>query len=173
MTEPRDLVRKAGPVMLAVLLFGCGGEAKTAPAVSAPPSSNQLESAPAPAPTSAPAPAGPGCGDAPPASPVATPPPPPPPPAAAPSVVPPADEPMRREALRVTARAELDRAQRDLEAAASDCEAACRALASMERATTHLCSLADQDADRRRCDDARGRLAEARKRVRGACGTCP
>jgi hypothetical protein len=80
---------------------------------------------------------------------------------------------MRRDAARVTARAELDRAQRDLEAAASDCEAACRALASMERATSHLCSLADEDADRRRCDDARGRLAEARKRVRGACGTCP
>jgi len=75
--------------------------------------------------------------------------------------------------LRAAAREELDRAQRDLEAASSSCDSACRALASMETATVHLCSLADQPDDQRRCDDARQRLTVARGRVRAACGTCP
>jgi len=75
----------------------------------------------------------------------------------------------RREA----ARAELGQAQQDLEAAASDCSAACRALASMERATQHLCELAAEPDDRGRCDDARQRLHTARERIRSACGACP
>jgi hypothetical protein len=72
----------------------------------------------------------------------------------------------------MAARADLDRAEHDLAAAAADCDSACRALASMDRATTHLCSLADLPDDRRRCEDARQRLSEARGRVRAACGAC-
>ncbi len=79
------------------------------------------------------------------------------------------DAPSRRAA----ARAELARAQADLEAAPSDCTAACRALASMERATRHLCELAADPDDQGRCNDARQRLLAARERVRSACGTCP
>ena len=63
-------------------------------------------------------------------------------------------------------------AVRDLDAAASDCESACRALASMERATSHLCSLAEEADDQRRCDDARLRLTTAKGRVHAACGAC-
>src|SRR5579883_1947787 len=40
------------------------------------------------------------------------------------------------DAARAQARADIDRAQRELEASASDCAAACRALASLERATS-------------------------------------
>jgi hypothetical protein len=75
----------------------------------------------------------------------------------------------RREA----ARAEWDRARADLDAAASDCRLACRALDSMERAIVHLCALADEPDDRRRCDSAKKRLLDARDRVRAACGSCP
>jgi predicted lipid-binding transport protein (Tim44 family) len=101
---------------------------------------------------------------------------PPPPPAAAPAAaaapagLPTADE---RPSLRMAARADVDRAERDLDAAMTSCESACRALASMDRATTNLCSLADERDDQRRCDDARQRLAAARARVRAACGACP
>ena len=79
------------------------------------------------------------------------------------------DAPSRRAA----ARAELAQAQAELQAAASDCTAACRALASMERATQHLCELAEDPDDQGRCNDARQRLLAARERVRSACGTCP
>jgi hypothetical protein len=54
----------------------------------------------------------------------------------------------------------------------SDCAAACRALASMDRAVTHLCALVDSSGDQRRCDDARQRLDSARRHVREACGAC-
>jgi hypothetical protein len=73
---------------------------------------------------------------------------------------------------RAAARAELDRAQSDLDAAATDCAAACRALSSMERATQHLCTLASDPDDQKRCDDAQHRLATARARVKSSCGTC-
>jgi hypothetical protein len=59
-----------------------------------------------------------------------------------------------------------------MEAASADCAAACRALASMERATVRLCSLADAPEDQERCDAARHRLVAARERVRSACGGC-
>lgn len=73
---------------------------------------------------------------------------------------------------REAARAELARAQRDLETANSDCAAACRALASMERATDHLCALAGDSDDQSRCDDARRKVLAARERVRSTCGSC-
>jgi hypothetical protein len=71
-----------------------------------------------------------------------------------------------------SARAELERAQRELDAS-GDCVSACRALGSMKRATSHLCSLATEDEDRRRCEDAKKRLATVQDRVRSACGSCP
>jgi hypothetical protein len=73
---------------------------------------------------------------------------------------------------RAAARAEFERARSDLEAAATDCAAACRALSSMERATQHLCTLVADPDDQKRCDDAQHRLAAARERVRSSCGTC-
>lgn len=96
------------------------------------------------------------------------------PPPAQPPPPPPAPEDQRdlRKAERISAGADLDRAVRELDAAASDCESACRALASMERATTHLCSLAEDPGDQRRCDDAKVRLTAAKGRVRAACGAC-
>jgi hypothetical protein len=95
----------------------------------------------------------------------------PPPPPAQPSVPGSADADVSRR--REAAIAELGRAQHDLEAAAGDCSVACRALASMERATQHLCDLAVDADDQGRCGDARQRLLAARQRVRSACGTCP
>jgi hypothetical protein len=46
----------------------------------------------------------------------------------------------------------------------------------MERATTHLCEIAEHasgDDDRSTCDEARKKLRAARERVRRACTTCP
>jgi hypothetical protein len=77
---------------------------------------------------------------------------------------------------RVDARAELEEAVHQLDASMNECAAACRALASMERATTHLCDIAqhaESDGDRTTCDDARKKLRAARERVRRACTTCP
>ena len=78
----------------------------------------------------------------------------------------------RQAALRA-ARAELAVAERDLESGQAECAAACRALGSMERATGHLCDLATDTDDRRRCEEAKTRVLRARHRVRTACGTCP
>jgi hypothetical protein len=50
------------------------------------------------------------------------------------------------------------------------CSSACRALASMERATVHLCTLAGS-ADAR-CEGARARVQSARARVRAQCPSC-
>ncbi len=65
---------------------------------------------------------------------------------------------------------EIDTAWQRLELSGSDCTLACRALASMERATGRLCSMPDEPA---RCDDAKSRVRGARGRVRQACGSCP
>jgi hypothetical protein len=65
---------------------------------------------------------------------------------------------------------EIETAWQRLELSGSDCALACRALASMERATGKLCSMPDEPA---RCDDAKGRVRGARGRVRQACGSCP
>ncbi len=50
------------------------------------------------------------------------------------------------------------------------CANACRALASMERATSHLCALAG-DADAR-CEGARTRVKNAGARVHAECPAC-
>jgi hypothetical protein len=161
MTRAPSMARRASLVPLAPLLFvllcRCGGAQQSQPPASTAPSTPAVERDEAP-PASTPPTGGVH---------VAPEPPPPPPPMA------PADQPITEpKAARVAARADLDRAQRELESAAGDCESACRALASMERATTHLCSLADEPDDQRRCEDARLRLTSAQGRVRAACGGC-
>ena len=65
-------------------------------------------------------------------------------------------------------RGELDRAERQVAASQGDCAAACRALASMERAADHLCALAAGTE----CSSARERVDAARQRVQSTCGAC-
>jgi hypothetical protein len=93
-------------------------------------------------------------------------------PAPAPTSAPSDANDRRVRALRA-ARTEVDQAQRDLEASMSDCANACRALGSMERATGHLCDLATDRDDRRRCEDAKTAVLRAREKIRAACGSCP
>lgn len=52
----------------------------------------------------------------------------------------------------------------------SPCETACRALASMNRAASHICYLAGEDSDS--CSNARERLRSATERVRQSCSEC-
>jgi len=54
--------------------------------------------------------------------------------------------------------------------ASDPCSNACRALASMERATLHLCGLAGE-ADAR-CSGARARVKDASARVHAQCPSC-
>lgn len=96
----------------------------------------------------------------------------PPPETPAPATEPPNSERRREAALR-NARSELEAASRELDLATGECGSACRALASMERATGHICNLASDDGDRRRCEDAKAKVARARDRIRSSCGTCP
>jgi hypothetical protein len=149
---------------------GCGGsQAERAPsaAPSAPttPPNDATSAESASKATSLPT-AAPGAFPPAPAQPMA----PPPPPAPAAAARPP--EGGTRASLR-RAGLELDTAQRELEASAGDCAAACRALGSMERATGHLCDLASDLEDRRVCEEAKTRVQAARDRVRNTCGSCP
>ncbi len=66
------------------------------------------------------------------------------------------------------ARTDLQKSERDVDAAMSDCEAACKALASLERAVNHICAVADAEE----CNDARMRALNARKAVNDKCGGC-
>jgi len=59
----------------------------------------------------------------------------------------------------------------ETELSSDPCFSACRALASMTRATAHLCDLAG-NADPR-CDSAQSRLRSARERVEGSCACGP
>ncbi len=72
-----------------------------------------------------------------------------------------------------SARREVAAAQRELDLAAGDCPGACRALASMERATRHLCDLAAADDERTQCEDAKAAVQKSRARLKSSCGTCP
>jgi hypothetical protein len=72
----------------------------------------------------------------------------------------------RREGIR-----ELEKAERDI--ASSDCNTACRALGSMERAVMFLCVSVQNDEDTNRCASVKARLVGARKKVRSSCGSCP
>ena len=68
---------------------------------------------------------------------------------------------------------EVDSSQRQLDVAAGDCNNACRALGSMDRAAGRLCSLAQGNDEGRRCDDAKKKVYSARDRVKQTCGACP
>ena len=70
---------------------------------------------------------------------------------------------------------QLSQAKRDLEVATSqrDCAYACRALESMERAALQICENARSPDDQRACRQSEEQVAEARDRVRAACGECP
>jgi len=89
------------------------------------------------------------------------------------AIVEPGDSPRRVEVALRAARTEVEQAQRELEVSMSECTNACRALGSMERATGHLCDLATERDDRRRCEDAKTAVLRARDRIRKSCGSCP
>jgi hypothetical protein len=54
----------------------------------------------------------------------------------------------------------------------ADCKAACRALASMEKATRQGCEPASSADERDQCQSAEKDLGAAKGRVRAACGAC-
>lgn len=66
------------------------------------------------------------------------------------------------------ARADFQGREHDVELAASDCQAACKALASLERAANHLCAVAEPEE----CTDARVRVDRAKRAVTSQCGGC-
>ncbi len=65
---------------------------------------------------------------------------------------------------------EFDTAERELAVAAGDCRNACRALGSMDRAAGRICTLAQE---KNRCDEATGKVRDARDKVKNSCGMCP
>jgi hypothetical protein len=50
------------------------------------------------------------------------------------------------------------------------CALACRALASMGRAASHICDIAGDDDER--CGNAKGRVKNAEERVHQSCPAC-
>lgn len=72
------------------------------------------------------------------------------------------------------AQADLDEAGKALSQSGSDCITRCKALQSMARAADRICALGrDGDqVDKKRCEDARARVAEATKIVQTDCPTC-
>jgi hypothetical protein len=66
------------------------------------------------------------------------------------------------------ARQDFQTNQQQFDAAASDCQAACKALASLERAANHLCAVSEPDE----CTDARARVDRARRAISQQCGGC-
>jgi hypothetical protein len=66
------------------------------------------------------------------------------------------------------ARNDFQGREHDVELAGSDCQAACKALASLERAANHLCAVAEPEE----CTDARVRADRARRAVTSQCGSC-
>ena len=66
------------------------------------------------------------------------------------------------------ARQDFQTSEHDFQVAATDCQAACKALASLERAANHLCAVSEPDE----CTDARARVDRARRAVSQQCGGC-
>jgi hypothetical protein len=66
------------------------------------------------------------------------------------------------------ARNDFQGREHEVELAGSDCQAACKALASLERAANHLCAVAEPEE----CTDARVRADRARRAVTSQCGSC-
>jgi hypothetical protein len=65
----------------------------------------------------------------------------------------------------------LEREETRLSDALGDCARACRALDSMQRSARHICQL-EPPPGRGRCEDAKDRVQQARRRVHRACGEC-
>lgn len=162
--------------LLAVIASGCGGGGSPSKAPDNPAQPMREESAP----TTTSAPAGaPGADTAPRAIAPSGPVPQPAPTFAPPPPMAPTDRetapraPSARETNLARARDELRRAEEELDVSTHrDCATACRAVGSMERATRRICDLADAPDDRRRCDDAKKKLASAKQRIRAECGGC-
>ncbi len=66
------------------------------------------------------------------------------------------------------ARSDFQAREHEIDLAGSDCQAACKALASLESAANHLCAVAEPDE----CTDARVRVDRARRAVTSRCGGC-
>ena len=159
MTRSQQSIRRTrlAATTLVVFVAACGGERKSAeaPKSSMPPA----EAAPAGYPAQAPTPADASSTESAARAPSVS----------GSSVAPHPD----RSARLVQASREVDISQRELDLAGGDCQNACRALGSMDRATGHLCALAESNDEVRRCGDARTRLYSARDKVRTTCGSCP
>jgi hypothetical protein len=65
---------------------------------------------------------------------------------------------------------EFQSARGQFDATTSDCAVACKALASIDRATGHVCGMA---AATDHCSSARETLKAARRKVRAECTICP
>jgi len=113
-----------------------------------------------------------GFAEPPPGAPAETMPAPAPPRAAPPpSHTPGAPPPSHGGSALLVAVAELEQAELRLAAGLGDCRRACQALASMVRSAARICQL-DPPGGSGRCEHARERVAQARDRVREACGEC-
>lgn len=92
---------------------------------------------------------------------------------------PPPEKSVKEEPALVPIDVKMKEAQGDLEsaesaftAAGNDCASLCKALSSMTRATDHLCELAKEASEPKRCDDAKARLDAAQSKVKASCGGC-
>jgi hypothetical protein len=77
------------------------------------------------------------------------------------------------QATQKKAQGDLEAAQRELDVAAGDCRAACKALASMDSAAGHICRMASSPDERVSCEEAKAKVLRARDKVRSTCGGCP
>ena len=68
----------------------------------------------------------------------------------------------------------FDEARKEFAASGTDCVILCRALQSMARAAERICALTPggDTAAKARCDDARAKVEEAKKKVLAACPGC-
>ncbi|MEZ4261345.1 MAG: hypothetical protein R3B36_19870 [Polyangiaceae bacterium] len=150
----------ASGLVLALTLVACGAERKAAQS---------------PATASSPPAADDGAAEA--ATPAdrayAQPPPPPPAPGTAPSPAQPGGGMFGLRPQIAAAARDVDVASRELDVAAGDCQAACRALGSMDRSAGRICELARGTDETQRCDEAKRRVLGARDKVRATCGACP
>jgi hypothetical protein len=68
--------------------------------------------------------------------------------------------------------AQFEAAEAQTLSAGADCAGACKALKSMQRSASGICSLASTEADKVRCHQAQERVRAARERIRSSCGQC-
>ena len=98
----------------------------------------------------------------------------PPPPAANAGAFKPGDDADGKPATLDDAQRQFDQDFKAFQAAGSDCVTLCKALSSMKRAAEHLCALAAEggEPDKKRCGDAREKVAGATTKVNQTCGGC-